>query len=86
MTMALGNIIGSNVANMLWIFGVAAVIRPLNLAPGLIFAQIVFMLLLSVLLIVFKGSEYVIDRREGLIFLGIYVVFVLVSIAFGNDF
>lgn len=86
MTMALGNIIGSNVANMLWIFGVAAVIRPLNLAPGLIFTQIIFMLLLSVLLIVFKGSEYVIDRREGLIFLGIYVVFVLVSIAIGNEF
>ena len=86
MTMALGNIIGSNVANMLWIFGVAAIIRPINIAPELIFIQIIFMLLLSVLLILFKSSGYVIDRREGVVFMGVYVVFVLVSIAFGNDF
>jgi len=86
MTMALGNIIGSDVANMLWIFGVAAVIRPINIAPGLILTQIIFMLLLSVLLIVFKSSGYVIDRREAVVFLVVYVVFVLVSIAFENDF
>lgn len=86
MTMALGNIIGSNVANILWVLGVAAVIRPISIAPEVIIVQIMFMLLLSVLLIVFKKSGYVIDRREGEIFLGIYVIFVLVSVAFGNDF
>lgn len=86
MTMALGNIIGSNVANMLWVFGVAAVIRPINMAPELIFVQILFMLLLSVLLIAFKRSGYAIDRKEGAVFLGIYAFFVLVSVAFGNDF
>lgn len=86
MTMALGNIIGSNVANILWVLGVSAVIRPISIAPELILIQLLFMLLLSVLLIIFKISGYVIDRREGAIFLGVYVVFVLVSIAFGNDF
>ncbi len=86
MTMALGNIIGSDVANILWILGIAAVIRPISIAPELILIQLLFMLLLSALLIIFKKSGYVIDRREGAIFLGIYVVFVLVSIAFGNDF
>lgn len=85
MTMALGNIIGSNVANMLWIFGIAAIIRPINIAPELIFIQIIFMLLLSVLLILFKSSGYVIDRREGVVFLGIYIAFVLISIVSGND-
>ncbi len=79
MTMALGNIIGSNVANILWILGAAAVIRPILIAPESIIVQLLFMLLLSVLLIVFKRSGYVIDRREGFVFLGIYVVFVLVS-------
>lgn len=86
MTMALGNIIGSNVANILWILGAAAVIRPISIAPELILIQLLFMLLLSVLLIIFKRSGYVIDRREGAVFLGIYIVFILVSIAFGNDF
>ena len=83
MTMALGNIIGSNVANILWVLGVSAVIRPIIIAPELIFIQLMFMLLLSVLLIIFKRSGYVIDRREGAIFLAIYVVFVLASVVFG---
>jgi cation:H+ antiporter len=86
MTMALGNIIGSDVANILWILGAAAVIRPIIIAPELVLIQLLFMLLLSVLLIIFKRSGYVIDRREGAIFLGIYFVFILVSVAFGNDF
>ena len=80
MTMALGNIIGSNVANILWVLGAAAIIRPIRIDPELIFVQLIFMLLLSVLLIIFKKSGYVIDRREGAVFLVIYVVFVLVSI------
>ena len=85
-TMALGNIIGSNVANILWILGIAALIRPIRIAPELILVQLLFMLLLSVLLIFFKRSGYMIDRREGAIFLSVYVVFVLVSIAIGNEF
>jgi cation:H+ antiporter len=84
MTMALGNIIGSNVANILWVLGVSAVIRPIIIAPGIIFIPLLFMLLLSVLLIIFKRSGYEIDRREGAVFLGIYVVFVLLSIASAN--
>ncbi|PWB49396.1 MAG: hypothetical protein C3F06_14710 [Candidatus Methanoperedenaceae archaeon] len=86
MTMALGNIIGSNVANILWVLGVAAVVRPIIITPELILTQVLIMLLLSILLIIFKRSGYMIDRREGAIFLGIYVLFVIVSIAFGNDF
>lgn len=86
MTMALGNIIGSNVANILWVLGVSAVIRPIIIAPELILIQLMIMLLLSVLLIIFKKSGYVIDRKEGAIFLVLYFVFVLVSVATGNDF
>ena len=85
MTMAFGNIIGSNVANILWVLGVSAVIRPIIIDPGLIFIQILFMLMLSVLLIIFKRSGYVIDRKEGFVFLGVYIVFVFVSVALGND-
>ncbi|MCZ7397122.1 MAG: calcium/sodium antiporter [Candidatus Methanoperedens sp.] len=84
MTMALGNIIGSKVANILWVLGAAAIIRPIRIDPELIIVQLIFMILLSVLLIVFKRSGYVIDRREGAVFLVIYVVFVLVSIASGG--
>lgn len=85
MTMVLGNIIGSNVANILWVLGIAAIIRPVIMAPELILIQILFMLLLSVLLIIFKKTGYVIDRKEGIVFLGVYIIFVLVSTVTGND-
>ncbi len=85
MTMALGNIIGSNVANMLWIFGIAAVIRPVNIASGVIVVQLAFMLLLSVLLLIFKSTGYVIDRREGVTLLGMYFFFVLISVISENS-
>jgi len=84
-TMALGNIIGSNVANILWVLGFAAVIRPISIAPERIFIQILFMLSLSILLIIFKRSGYMIDRREGAVFLAVYVIFVIVSLSFGNS-
>jgi len=60
------------------------VIRPIGIDPELVVIQLIFMILLSILLIVFKRSGYVIDRREGAVFLVIYVVFVLVSIASGG--
>ncbi len=68
MTMALGNIIGSNVANLLWVLGVAAVIRPIIIAPELTLIQLLFMLLLLALLIIFKISGYVIDKEKGVFF------------------
>lgn len=85
MTMVLGNIIGSNVANILWIFGIAAIIRPIQIIPERILIQVLLMLLLSVLLIGFKKSGYTISRREGLVFLGIYVIFIFTSIIFESQ-
>lgn len=84
MTMALGNIIGSNVANILWVLGATAIVRPIRIAPEVIFVQIIFMLILSVLLIIFKKSGYILDRREGAIFLGIYVIFFVTGIISGS--
>lgn len=86
MTMALGNIIGSNIANILWVLGIAGIINPISISPGLVILQILFMLFLSLLLIIFKRSGYVIDRKEGLIFVVIYVIFIAASLAYGNDF
>lgn len=85
MTMALGNIIGSNIANILWVLGIASIINPISISPRLVIFHILFMLFLSLLLIIFKRSGYVIDRKEGLIFLVLYVAFIAASLASGNS-
>ncbi len=80
-TMALGNIIGSNVANILWVLGMSALVRPIHISSLQILPAIVMMLLLSVILIRFKKSQYTIDRKEGMFFVAAYVIFVLISVA-----
>ena len=80
-TMALGNIIGSNVANILWVLGMSAIVRPIHINSLQILPAIVMMLLLSIILIHFKKSQYTIDRKEGMFFVAAYVVFVLINVA-----
>jgi len=80
-TMALGNIIGSNIANILWVMGIAALVRPVQVEAWQMLPAIIMMLLLSILLIRFKKSQYTIDRKEGFLFVAAYVVFVWLSVA-----
>lgn len=80
-TMALGNIIGSNVANILWVLGMSALVRPIHFSSLQILPAIVMMLLLSAILIRFKRSQYTIDRKEGIFFVAAYLVFVWINVA-----
>lgn len=71
--MALGNIVGSNIANILLILGLSATIRPL--APGGITLPDILMVVLSSLLLLLTAFTFrrrTIDRWEGALFLAIY--------------
>lgn len=75
--LALGNVIGSNVANIFLILGGSAVINPLNM--GNIQALDIGVLLLSSLLIFmasFTFRKRQIDRAEGAIFILLYVGYI----------
>lgn len=71
--MALGNIVGSNIANILMILGLSATIRPL--APGGITLPDILMVVLGSLLLLLTAFTFrrrAIDRWEGALFLLIY--------------
>lgn len=74
--MALGNVLGSNIANILLILGVSATIRPLSLG-SITLVDMSMVVLSSVVLFVaaFTFRRKAIDRIEGLIFLAIYVAY-----------
>lgn len=75
--MALGNVIGSNIANILLILGMSATIRPLT--PGGITLFDFGMVLLSALLLfiaAFTFRRKAIDRWEGVLFLLIYIGYI----------
>ena len=75
--MAMGNVIGSNIANILLILGVSATIRPLTMG-GITTTDILMVVLSSLLLLLtaFTFRRKQIDRWEGAIFLMIYVAYI----------
>lgn len=74
---AIGNVVGSNVFNVLGILGVASLVSPLN-APGVSVLDYVVMVLFSALLIPLLYSGRVLHRAEGLALLLAYGVYFFV--------
>ena len=87
---AIGNIIGSNIANILLILGLSAVIAPLAVKKNTIWKEIPFALL-AVLLVFLMGNDAMFDkvtfnvltRTDGFAFIAIFAIFLyyIVSIA-----
>ena len=75
--MALGNVIGSNIANILLILGVSATIHPLSMG-GITVWDLLMVLLSSVVvfLTAFTFKRKAIDRWEGALFVAIYAVYI----------
>lgn len=75
---AIGNVLGSNIFNVLFVLGLSAVIRPLPFQVQ-DNVSIVVMVGASLLLFVmmFTGKKHVLDRWEGGLFLMIYVGYLI---------
>ncbi|WP_418991918.1 calcium/sodium antiporter [Alistipes sp.] len=75
--MALGNVLGSNIANILLILGLSATIHPLTMG-GITHLDIGMVVLSSLLLFLtaFTFRRKKVDRWEGAIFLAIYVAYI----------
>ncbi|MDN5212457.1 calcium/sodium antiporter [Fulvivirgaceae bacterium BMA12] len=74
---AVGNVVGSNIFNMLWILGVSAVVKPLtfNTISNIDIMMIVgasSLLLLAVVI----GKTPKISKWEGYVFISIYIVYI----------
>lgn len=74
MDMAVGNVVGSNVFNILLILGTAAAISPVALLPENII-DIVVLLAASLVIMAFSWSRKTIDRKEGVAMLVFYAAF-----------
>ncbi len=76
--LAVGNVIGSNIFNLLWVLGVSALIQPLpfELVSN---TDILTVIAASALLLLATaaGKRYWIDRREGGVFVVAYVLYVV---------
>ncbi len=80
--MVLGNVIGSNILNILLILGVAAVIKPISIKDNTVKKELPLTLLISTLLVVLfldislgNGSTNQITRSDGIVILLFFLVF-----------
>ena len=78
-TISLGNVIGSNIANIALILGVAALIRPLDVHAKVIIREIPVMIGISVLLF-FLLLDGKIDFFDGLIFIALLILYNVFSV------
>ncbi len=80
---SLGNLIGSNIFNLLAVLGITAMITPINVVDqGLLTNDIFWMLGISFLILplVFFPKSLRLGWREGLLLLGIYITFVYLTV------
>jgi cation:H+ antiporter len=80
---AYGNIIGSNIYNILFILGATSIIQPIQIPEQIAQFDIWVMLAATALLVFFARSGFKLQRWEGFAFLGAYVAYTayLISIA-----
>ncbi|MCA9402271.1 MAG: calcium/sodium antiporter [Candidatus Omnitrophica bacterium] len=81
--LAVGNVIGSNIANTLLILGIAALIRPLNVADNTVSKELPLSLLAAFILFV-QGNDRLLDGSavsmishvDGVVLLCFFVIFI----------
>ena len=64
--MAFGNVVGSNIFNLLGILGITAMLRPINLKTSLLKFEIPFAII-AALSVIFVAGDYFIDGTPGVI-------------------
>ena len=77
--MALGNIVGSCIFNILGIGGATALVSPVTVPGEIIRLDIWVMLAATLMLVVFAATDWRISRKEGAVFLIAYAAYLLVQ-------
>lgn len=72
---ALGNVVGSNVFNTVFIVGLSGIVTPLGLNGDVLIDMIILIVITSIM-IIFSISKGKITKLEGWILLGIYVAYI----------
>lgn len=72
---AVGDILGADILNILWIIGVSAVITPMHLLPSTVYFSFIFLFLIVGTMLVSMRIGYSFGRVKGFILLGIYLVY-----------
>ena len=71
---AIGNIVGSNLFNILFILGLSGIIHPIAVGHNMIIDLLV-MIIATVVLYVFGLTDHELDKKEGIILIAMFLVY-----------
>ncbi|MCK5454696.1 MAG: sodium:calcium antiporter, partial [Calditrichia bacterium] len=77
MGMSIGNIVGSNIANICLILGIGAFLTNLQVQKGWVYKEVPFMIIATLVFLFFAHTQYIIDRWEGLLLLFLLLLFLI---------
>lgn len=77
---SIGNVIGSNVFNVLLILGIAAMIRPIRIAEQLIRLDVPIMIGVSLLTYILAVAGGSLSRLDGVILFGLLIAYIIFSL------
>ncbi len=91
-SLSIGNVLGSNLINILLGLGVASIFRPLSVHSRTVWKELPFMLLSSVVLFLMGAGYFfgpygdnVISRADALILLSFFVIFMVYAFGINTD-
>jgi cation:H+ antiporter len=74
--LAIGNIVGSNIFNILFVLGITSLIKPISINSSVLSVDGIIMIFVSLLFLVFATRKMSISRKEGIALLTFYVVYI----------
>ena len=74
--LAVGNILGADVLNILWILGVSAAVNPITVAPETIAFSYPWMLLVVATMLSLMRLNYKLTRWKGVLLFSLYVIYI----------
>ncbi|NTV22963.1 MAG: sodium:calcium antiporter, partial [Nanoarchaeota archaeon] len=81
-TIAVGNIVGSNIANILLVLGISASLKAVTIDQTSLQILIPLLIATSSFFVLSISKHGRLEKREGLIFIGLYGIFLIASLLF----
>ena len=72
--LVIGNVIGSNIFNILFVLGLSSTITPIPVNSNMI-VDLGLMIIVTILCLIFGKTQSKFDRKEGIILLGLFILY-----------
>ena len=80
---SIGNVIGSNICNLLFILGLSAIIRPVKFQKQTKWIENPVSIILTFIFLIICNTNSDVSRAEGILLVGLFLIFLLYTIIIG---